>query len=53
MIRVYDEAGNVIETLDHAGDYAEHPRVVDYGLTYDALRCDIQWISGTCEGWTL
>ena len=24
MIRVYDEAGNVIETHEHAGDFREH-----------------------------
>ena len=25
VIRVYDEAGNVIETHEHAGDFKEHP----------------------------
>ena len=25
VIRVYDEAGNVIETHEHKGDFKEHP----------------------------
>ena len=29
LIRIYDDAGNVIQTHDHKGDFKEHP--MNYG----------------------
>jgi len=53
VIRVYDEAGNVIETHEHAGDFTSHERYVlnQKAPHVNVQRCIVKCCLALGSGW--